>query len=90
MSVTIVLDGKRIARAADVYRALAREIRFPRHFGENPDALWDVLSERGPADLSVTWRDAACSARFLGAAFPPLVAVPQAADAAGLLSFELA
>jgi RNAse (barnase) inhibitor barstar len=90
MSAVIVLDGKRIASAADVYRALAPAIRFPRHFGENPDALWDVLSERGPIDLSVTWRDAACSARRLRAAFPPLVTVLQAADAAGLLSFELA
>ena len=90
MSVTIVLDGKRIARAADVYRALAPAIRFPHHFRDNPDALWDVLCELGPIDLSVTWRDAACSARRLRDAFPPLVKVLQAAAAAGLLSFELA
>ena len=90
MSVTIVLDGKRIARAADVYRALSPAIRLPRHFGDNPDALWDVLNELGPVDLSVTWRDAACSAGRLGVAFPPLLAVLQAADAAGLLSFQLA
>ena len=33
------------ARAAEVYEALAPALGFPPHFGANPDALWDVLSE---------------------------------------------
>ena len=40
-----VLDGSRLADAGAVYRALAEAFHLPDHFGHNPDALWDALSE---------------------------------------------
>jgi ribonuclease inhibitor len=86
----IVLDGRHLRSATEVYEALAPALDFPPHFGANPDALWDVLSERGPSDLEVVWRDADHSAALLGADYPRLVAVLKAAAAAGLLTFELA
>lgn len=86
----IVLDGKSLRSAAEVYQALAPALRYPAHFGANPDALWDVLSERGPSDLEVVWQDADLSAVTLGVDYPRLVAVLRAAADAGLLSFELA
>jgi ribonuclease inhibitor len=85
----IVLDGRRLRSAAEVYKALAPVLDFPPHFGANPDALWDVLSERGPNDLEIVWRDAARSAVELGTDYPRLVAVLKAAAAAGFLTFEL-
>jgi RNAse (barnase) inhibitor barstar len=85
----IVLDGRQLGSAAEVYKALAAALAYPRHFGANPDALWDVLSERGPSDLEVVWLHADRSAVALGADHQPLVAVLKAAAAAGLLSFEL-
>ena len=84
----IVLDGKRLRSAAEVYEALAPALAYPPHFGANPDALWDVLSEHGPSDLEIVWRDAEHSAALLGADYPPLVSVLKAAAAAGFLSFE--
>jgi ribonuclease inhibitor len=86
----IVLDGERLHSAAEVYEALAPVLDYPPHFGANPDALWDVLSERGPSDLEVVWRHADRSAAALAADYPRLVAVLKAAAAAGFLSFELA
>jgi ribonuclease inhibitor len=85
----IVLDGRRLRSAAEVYEALAPALDFPPHFGANPDGLWDVLTERGPSDLEVVWRHADRSAVVLGADYPRLVAVLRAAAAAGLLTFEL-
>jgi len=85
----IVLDGEHLGSAADVYQALAPPLAYPTHFGANPDALWDVLSERGPSDLEVVWHHADRSAVALGADYPRLVAVLRAAADAGLLSFEL-
>lgn len=85
----VVLDGERLRSAAEIYQALAKALDFPPHFGANPDALWDVLSERGPTDLEVVWRDAARSAVELGADYPRLVAVLRAAADAGFLAFEL-
>jgi ribonuclease inhibitor len=86
----IVLDGQRLHSAAEVYEALAPALAYPPHFGANPDALWDVLSERGPSDLEIVWRHADRSAVELGDDYPRLVAVLKAAAAAGFLTFELA
>jgi ribonuclease inhibitor len=85
----IVLDGQRLHSAAEVYEALAPALDFPPHFGANPDALWDVLSERGPSDLEIVWRDADHTAVALGDEYPRIVAVLKAAADAGFLSFEL-
>jgi RNAse (barnase) inhibitor barstar len=84
----IVLDGQHRHSAAEIYEALAPALAYPPHFGANPDALWDVLSEHGPSDLEVVWRHADRSAVELGHDYPRLVAVLKAAAAAGLLSFE--
>ena len=85
----VLLDGRRLQSAAEVYERLAPALDFPPHFGANPDALWDVLSERGPSDLEIVWRHADRCAVALGADYPRLVAVLKAAAAAGLLAFEL-
>ena len=85
----VLLDGHHLHSAAEVYAALAPGLAFPPHFGANPDALWDVLSERGPSGLEIVWRHADRSAVELGADYQPLVAVLKAAAGAGLLSFEL-
>jgi len=85
----ILLDGRRLRSAAEVYETLAPALDFPPHFGANPDALWDVLSERGPTDLEIVWRHADRSTVALGADYPRLVEVLKAAADAGLLSFEL-
>jgi RNAse (barnase) inhibitor barstar len=85
----VLLDGHHLHSAAEVYEALAPALGFPPHFGANPDALWDVLSERGPSDLEIIWRHADRSAVELGADYQHLVAVLKAAAGAGLLSFEL-
>ena len=86
----IILDGKRLRSVAEVYEALAPALAYPPHFGGNPDALWDVLSEHGPSDIEIVWRHADHSAVELGADYPRLVAVLKAAADAGFLSFELA
>jgi ribonuclease inhibitor len=85
----VLLDGQHLHSTAEVYDALAPALGFPPHFGANPDALWDVLTERGPSDLEVVWRHADRSAIELGADYQRLTAVLQAAAGAGLLSFEL-
>jgi RNAse (barnase) inhibitor barstar len=85
----VVLDGNTLTSAADVYDAIGAMIGVPSWFGNNPDALWDVLNDRGPSDLEVVWRDAAHSAARLGADYERLVAVLRAADEEGLLSLRI-
>jgi RNAse (barnase) inhibitor barstar len=85
----VVLDGNTLTSAAEVYDAIGAAIGVPSWFGNNPDALWDVLNDRGPSDLEVVWRDAARSAMRLGADYEQLIAMLQAADEEGLLSFRI-
>lgn len=87
---TCVLDGARLADAAAVYRELSRAFGFPAHFGNNPDALWDALTEHGGEPVAVTWRDAARSAERLGPDYARIVAVLRKAAENGLLTLELA
>jgi RNAse (barnase) inhibitor barstar len=85
----VVLDGERLENVAAVYQALAPAIGFPSYFGANPDALWDVLTERCRIDLEIVWCHAARSAARLGTDYQRLASVLRAAADAGLLSFEI-
>lgn len=88
-----VLDGAALADQAAVYRALADALGFPGYFGQNPDALWDALSERLPRDTDncpeITWRRSGRSAERLGPGFDRIVAVLRQAAAEGRLRLTL-
>ena len=85
-----VLDGSRLDDAAAVYRELGRAFRFPPHFGNNPDALWDAIGDYAGEPVAVVWQNAARSAERLGPDFPRIVAVLQKAAERGLVTLELA
>lgn len=44
----IWLDGRQCADKTKVWPYLRQKLQLPEYFGDNLDALWDVLSERGP------------------------------------------
>ena len=85
-----VLEGTRLADAEAVYRELAEAFRFPRYFGNNPDALWDALGDYSGEPVAITWRHASQSADSLGPRFAQIVAVLERAAAEGMLTLELA
>jgi RNAse (barnase) inhibitor barstar len=64
--------------------------RFPAHFGNNPDALWDALGDYSGEPAAVVWRNADRSAERLGADFPRILAVLQKAAENGLVTLDLA
>lgn len=47
----IVFDFNKIETKSDFYRIAVSELALPQHFGENLDALWDVLT--GEIELPV-------------------------------------
>jgi RNAse (barnase) inhibitor barstar len=85
-----ILDGSALPDAAAVYRKLGEALRAPVHFGNNPDALWDLITEHGGEPIDIVWRNSARSAARLGPAFEQIVAVLRRAAADGTLKFELA
>lgn len=64
-----------IRSAAQFYREIAGSLAFPPHFGDNLDALWDVLANdvAGPVDL--TWRQDMASRAAMGADFEGIARV---------------
>jgi len=84
-----ILDGEGLADAGAVYRALAAAFDAPDYFGNNPDALWDVLTAYAGVPVELTWRHSARSAERLGGDFAKIVAVLQEAAAQGLVTLRL-
>ena len=42
----VLLDGEKIDSKADVHAAFAKALSFPEYYGNNLDALHDMLTER--------------------------------------------
>lgn len=49
---TVLLDGEKIRSKADVHAAFAEALSFPDYYGNNLDALHDMLTE-GPVEIGV-------------------------------------
>ena len=46
----IVFDFKKIKNKKDFYNELAEKVQLPEYFGNNLDALWDIITS-GEIDL---------------------------------------
>ena len=70
-----LLSGKTV-RSLDVfYDEMARQLGFPKHFGRNLDALWDVLSADIEGPVEVVWENPDSSRLAMGRDFDRLLAV---------------
>jgi ribonuclease inhibitor len=84
-----ILDGSDLPDAAAVYRKLGEALHAPDYFGNNPDALWDVLSEYNGEPIEIVWRNSARSAERLGPRFDDIVDVLQRAAAENRIKLRL-
>ena len=71
---TVVLDGACLANMAEVHRAFAETLEFPAWYGNNLDALYDMLTER-TEELTVVLAHRAELARTLGSRYAALLAL---------------
>ncbi len=83
------LDGESLVDARAVYRALAAAFDAPDYFGNNPDALWDVLTAYAGVPVELKWRHSERSAERLEGDFTKIVAVLRKATAQGLVTLRL-
>ena len=84
------IDGAKLADAAAVYRELATAFNAPGYFGNNPDALWDAITEYSGEPVEIVWRRSAQSAARLGPAFEQIAAVLKDAEKQGRIKLSLA
>jgi ribonuclease inhibitor len=64
-----ILDGNRIRSLDDLYDQLSTQLPFPKHFGRNLDALWDVLSTDIEDPFEIIWKHADDSKKLMGKDF---------------------
>ena len=83
------IDGAKLADAAAVYRELATAFNAPGYFGNNPDALWDAITEYSGEPVEIVWLRSARSAEVLGPRFAEIVTVLREAAAEGRLKLRL-
>ena len=84
-----ILDGDVLVDVSEVYRQFAATFDAPEHFGNNPDALWDLLTDYSGERVEVTWRNSAQSRTRFNADFDAIAAVLRKAAAEGLLVLRL-
>ena len=70
---TVFLNGTEIAEMADVHHVFAEELKFPKTYGSNLDALHDLLTE--PREAIVLLRDQALLREALGQRYDVLMQV---------------
>lgn len=50
----VILNGKRIRNMEEAHKYIKRKLNFPEYYGENLDALWDILSTISePIDIKI-------------------------------------
>lgn len=67
------IDGKHVQNLETLYGELSRQLSFPPYFGNNLDALFDVLTTDVTGPIHVVWNAAAVSRHAMGKDFDVIV-----------------
>ncbi len=62
----IKLDGKAIFTEYDFHRQVAKSLDFGEYYGNNLDALWDVLTTDIERPIKLIWDNSKISSKNLG------------------------
>ena len=62
----VIIDGSQLNKQKELHETIARQLELPDYYGENLDALWDVLTEQ-TASMKITIRHGERFLRQLGA-----------------------
>lgn len=51
----VIIDGSQLNKQKELHETIARQLELPDYYGENLDALWDILTEQ-TAPMKITIR----------------------------------
>jgi len=71
------IEGESVRTIEEFYSELMRQLPFPPHFGNNLDALWDVLTSDVKGPIEIIWNGAGASRRSMGKDFDLALALLQ-------------
>jgi ribonuclease inhibitor len=75
-----IIDGQNVNSMEAFFGELKRQLSFPAHFGNNLDALWDVLTTDIEGPIRIVWISAEVSRRTMGNDFETAVALLRNVD----------
>lgn len=76
--VQCVINGQAVRSLDDFYGELIRQLPFPPHFGNNLDALQDVLTADIAGPVRIIWEGAEASRSAMGDDFERVLALLRA------------
>ena len=81
---TVRFDGVSITSSDEFFAKLAEQVKLPPYFGNNLNALWDVISAGEIADneepIEIVWSNAEKARHRLGGFFEQLITVLRRAE----------
>ena len=75
MAREVVLDGSTIQSMEDFHKLMATELKFPAYYGNNLDALWDMLSNLKDPNITIIWKNHRKSRDGLGHQFMTIISI---------------
>ena len=69
----IHIDGALINSEQEFHRAISSALDFGPYYGNNLDALWDMLSSGAAGGVVLHWKDADISRKKLGSVFDTII-----------------
>jgi ribonuclease inhibitor len=70
-----VLNGHAVDSMESFYSEIAGQLPFPKYFGRNLDALWDVLTVDVEGPIEIIWNESQYSRGKMGKEFEKLFAL---------------
>lgn len=73
MCHNVTIDGDEVDSEYDFHRAIANALDFGAYYGNNTDALWDMLSSGMACGVCLHWKKSAVSRKKLGTVFDIII-----------------
>ena len=63
----IIIEGALIDSREELHKVLKEALNLPEHYGNNLDALWDILTGEIDLPIRIIWRDFNITEENIGA-----------------------
>lgn len=71
----VEIDGRQVRSEAEFHSAISEALAFPSFYGENLDALWDILSTDVERPVKLIWNHSASSKTDMAERFDEIVGI---------------
>ncbi|AYP22838.1 barstar family protein [Pantoea agglomerans] len=69
----VIIEGDEVDSERDFHRVIANALDFGEYYGNNTDALWDMLSSGMACGVCINWKKSSVSRKKLGSTFEVIV-----------------